>query len=129
MNLSLRLSNSCARFRDSSADNFARGGRSILISLTSLSLFATRFLQDRRQSSVILPQGARGSFALGLSPGCTLPTYFLSSIFHLSFITWRLPVHWIVAQHRAYPREIANDKCQMENTKEWSLRTARIRLK
>ena len=43
MNLSFRLSNSWVRFRDSSADNFARGGRSILISLMSFSLFAIYF--------------------------------------------------------------------------------------
>src|SRR5438309_719580 len=47
MNSSLRLSNSCVRFRDSSADNFARGGRSILISLMSFSLFTISRLQKR----------------------------------------------------------------------------------
>src|SRR5436853_5825554 len=40
MNFSFRLSNSCVRFRDSSAESFARGGRSILISLMSFNLLA-----------------------------------------------------------------------------------------
>jgi len=41
-------------------------------------------------------------------------------IFHLSLIIWRLSVHWIVAQNRAYSEEIANDKWKMENGK-WKM--------
>jgi hypothetical protein len=45
---------------------------------------------------------------------------FSISIFHLSLIIWRLPVHWIVAQNRTHWQEIANDKWQMENGK-WKM--------
>src|SRR5689334_23882787 len=40
MNFSFRLSNSRVRFNDSSAESFALGGRSILISLISFNLLA-----------------------------------------------------------------------------------------
>src|SRR5712692_1114006 len=45
MNFSLRLSNSCMRFNDSSADNLARGGRWIFISLMSFNLLAINILR------------------------------------------------------------------------------------
>ena len=50
MNFSFRLSNSCVRFRDSSAESLARGGRSILISLMSFNLLAITYSVSEHKS-------------------------------------------------------------------------------